>query len=414
MKHIQVDSQQMLDEAEALVCPDLHLQYGAWKNRGEIHGDSLHFLSEFCRLALKMKKLRFVIFPGDIFDVPYPEPYIVHQLYQFTEKLKFNKNCSSLFVLGQHDLPLNHRSKFHQELSSSVPLSSFDFFATYIQGSQFYSLDNVEYDFRPIRTSESDKTIVIRGLHYRKDKEELISLLQKSKSDILVMHNSWKNFFKNDHFLSVEEAINLTGCKLLISGDYHQHFAQSFEGESGPCLFLSPGSSCMQSIDEEPDKKCFSFKITNDSIFYSSHPIVSRPKHTIRGHSLEEISALFDRFEESSKDLPEIIRKPIVVAFESSEEDIRVIRELNRERFHLFFQNAQSNHLPSVSLREIAQDNDYIGWIREVVSKYLSEQGIYTDSLRDDLEAQVRELVLSSNPRNHIDRLIQSILGDLN
>jgi hypothetical protein len=107
---------------------------------------------------------------------------------------------------------------------------------------------------------------------------------------------------------------------LLGVGDYHEHRVLKTLGANGQSLtVLSPGSTCMQKINEPPIKHFF---VIYDDLSFTSQPFLSRPFLDIPSildtDGLEDFEATIGNQLDEVRDsaatakLPESVRKPIV------------------------------------------------------------------------------------------------------
>jgi DNA repair exonuclease SbcCD nuclease subunit len=95
------------------------------------------------------------------------------------------------------------------------------------------------------------------------------------QTDVLVLHQPWLEFM-GQHLPSDGSLVELVPphVKLVITGDFHVHKRLVIDRPGGPLVVLSPGSSTIQSIKEDPKKYFF---IVYDDLSFESVPLTGRP-----------------------------------------------------------------------------------------------------------------------------------------
>jgi DNA repair exonuclease SbcCD nuclease subunit len=151
---------------------------------------------------------------------------------------------------------------------------------------------------------------------------ELQTALAKFKdsgADALMCHQAWREIsppMASTHgaFTDIPEA------RLVITGDLHKTILKTFTGADGQdMLVVSPGSGCIQAINEPVDK--YAMAILEDGTF---HPfqLPTRVVHdtgeimtdTELEYVLDNATTTITELLERSADLPEQLRRPILRA----------------------------------------------------------------------------------------------------
>lgn len=133
---------------------------------------------------------------------------------------------------------------------------------------------------------------------------------------------------------------------LLVIGDYHSHEQHIYKGKQGQDLtVLSPGSTCMQAINEEPQKHIYRLY---DDLSYESVElktrIVLRAPSILDGEALEafigEVEGQLQKAWDEAHDmgLPENMRLPIIIVPYNPliSDAYRRIKRAVGEKGHLF------------------------------------------------------------------------------
>lgn len=201
---------------------DAHLADGAWQGR-DIRGDAYFSFSQIIDHALKIQAAA-VVSAGDLVDRQRNRSAPISFLLQHLARLDA-AGIPFLYVQGQHDWD---DPPWLAGVRSTVWLDRkiFDL----ADGTRLYGLD------------------------YR-HRDELAALLAAIPSpatgdkaiDILVAHQTWAEIADSDEIAQGSAAGLPVG--VVVSGDYHQPLSWP-----GPPVVYSPGSTCLQSIDEPQDK----------------------------------------------------------------------------------------------------------------------------------------------------------------
>jgi len=264
---------------------DWHLAPGAWKKAPQIRGDSYFALEQIVDLALQFG-VKAVCCAGDLTDDPRPDAETVkvmrHQLDRLEESGK-----KVPFIRGQHDgltgppwLSAVHDGPHYCHRGTAE-----------IAGVQVYGLDYMPPD------------------EFRRALDEV-----EPGTDVLMTHQVWKDWIPWRNNAPLLEELVLCGPKarFCVTGDFHHHLAVN----RGEVTILSPGSACMQALDEPPEKRVW---LMYDDLSVQSVPLLSRPFHSITVETPEDleravadVSPYMDMYCRTPGDLPEGVRVPIV------------------------------------------------------------------------------------------------------
>lgn len=265
---------------------DLHLQPCAWANRPEISGDayeSLKFIVHYCR-----EHSLPLVLGGDVFDKKRPDPGTVGLAYQ------------QLHGMEQDGLPVYYIQGNH-DASSNVPWLACHTWPTHLQ------IASAEFG-----------AFNCRGLDWQPSSLIKQALGELPPTDILVTHQAWEDFIPFKAEASFSDVRNVS---LLLTGDYHvMKFVDGVTQQGQPLRVVSPGSTCMQAINEAPDK--YAVVVQSDGDRLDAVPIRIPTRRLIRRDNLldEEtfnqfINSLPDMLEKMRDEvaaLPDAIRVPLL------------------------------------------------------------------------------------------------------
>lgn len=214
----------------AVFFADAHLDRGAWLNRPDLFGDSMHAFSYICNFAIKHRIPLFGA--GDLIDVKKPSPEVVEFVRSRLAKLE-NAGCNFYFTQGQH------------EYSADLPwFCAIHAWPTWLN-HKFVSIGSANVyglDWRPADSVKTALSNIPEGV------------------DILLCHQVWEDFMGQ-----------VTGCECAFSdvpvvdtiftGDFHQNKLVKTIGKDGQrMLVISPGSTNLRKINEPVDKYFYVLK----------------------------------------------------------------------------------------------------------------------------------------------------------
>lgn len=308
------------------VSSDWHLEKNAWAKYPELSGDAYYSLAQIVDTCVAQHIP--LVAPGDLFDKPYPDARSVWEAMRQMDRMQ-DESLPVLYIQGQH------------ERSREQPWLGLHGWPIYLHQNTV-SLGNLSFC----------------GLDYTRPDELATKLDQVCCGhDILVCHQVWQDFnlYGQDGYLSMIPCV-----KAVFTGDYHRHDRIVVAGrDTQQMLVLSPGSICMQAIDEPPDK---SFFILYDDLSVESVQLKTRPFH---GFDLTEpelieefLGSVNSGFLEPDTSLPEEISKPIVsVKYCDAVDAYRRIVEAVGSRAHLFMRPIHKASAVQQSNQEQDQTN---------------------------------------------------------
>lgn len=261
-----------------ILSADWHVAPGAWRHKG-VTGDAYHALHQIVHHAIQHGVD--VVGAGDLYDTDDPDPKSVALVQGLCDALE-HAGRKLYYIEGQHE---RHRG-----------------------GGRWLGVHDMPVHLTP------DATHVVAGLRVCgfdwTPPAGLPAVYDQVRAhgdlDLLVCHQVWTEFMGYSGEASLADA---PAARLTVTGDYHVSKLVDVAGRR----VLSPGSICMQSINEEPEK---SFFVLDDA--FNLHAIPLQTRHVGRfslasDDDLEQFLA--DRPWEVLLDdpaLPPNLRKPIV------------------------------------------------------------------------------------------------------
>ena len=290
---------------------DTHLQPCAWVKHPELRGDAYCSFAQIvdycCAHNLNL------VLGGDIFDKHRPDPDSVQFLLQQAERLRSNDHVL-MFVQGDHDYQATtpwtaigrHAVSLHQLVCAA---GSFN----------VYGLDWASRD----RLGAALATI-------------------PANTDILVMHEAWEEL---QGIGQTEGRIaDIPHVKVLLTGDYHVALRKDVQTPDSRCIRVySPGSTCMQAVDEQPDKSFLLVGECDGEVQVQRIPLLTRRKLVLNYQTEAQLvgdlqNCVLDNWLTAQPVLPPEISKPILrVTFNDEIPNAwQRISDVAASRFHLF------------------------------------------------------------------------------
>jgi predicted phosphodiesterase len=217
------ERQLMSNKATLLLMADAHLAVQTWKTYSA-YGDSFVSFSAAIDIAIN-KGVDSIICAGDLFDETRNSSEPIVFFKKELDRLGLASPAAFYYVQGQHEM-------------QKTPWASIAHNAVHLH----------------------EKTIevggmCIRGLDYQptaKLKEALAAV--PANVDILVAHQVWADLM-GTHLPSQASAADVHHARHLWTGDFHDVVQRTVTRADGqPISILSPGSMCMQAINERTDK----------------------------------------------------------------------------------------------------------------------------------------------------------------
>lgn len=248
----------------AVVTSDCHLQERAWASRPMLNGDAIWafecIVDHACKLDVP------IIGAGDLIDKQENSSSVPGFIRRMMDQC-YQSLVPVYFIQGQHEL---QGDPWLSELSD-WPLWLHDEQRGAVPPFGGYKLCGI--DWTPAG-----------------ELEEWLSKVPEN-TDILVMHQVCQEFMGSITTPELSWGMIPNHVKLLIIGDYHgEHQRLEKERPDGSKLIiLSPGSTCMQAIDEPPVKKFFVLydDLSTESVLIPSRPYL-RPPDILLDEDLDE------------------------------------------------------------------------------------------------------------------------------
>ena len=253
---------------------DLHLQPCAWRGRASLRGDAYYALDQLVELSQRYGCP--IVLGGDIFDSSRPDPESAERFRRFCTHVT-GIGQQVWHILGNHDAS----DPGWPDVLGSLRLRGHGL----VNGIRFYGLD-----YTP--------------------RSQLRAELSKVPADsILICHLAWKELAGGAHW---EGSLVDVPCRHVLSGDLHKRMMIH-----EPRLAFSPGSTCMQSIDEEHEKTVLYLDTTGGAVTGRMLPLRSRPVYRLKAMTaqmLDEACVWLQTPGNRPVDatLPQEIQQPIV------------------------------------------------------------------------------------------------------
>jgi DNA repair exonuclease SbcCD nuclease subunit len=293
---------------------DLHLQPCAWVKHPTLRGDAYESFRQIVDFCIQVRIP--LILGGDIFDSKRPDPLSVRYFGQQVARM-FEADQNVSFIQGDHDF--HPHAPWPTVSGMAIPLNGMSVTAG---GYNIFGLDWTPRDSLPAALCS-----VPEG------------------TDFLVTHQAWQEI---QGIGQVEGSVtHIPHANFLLTGDYHVALQKDVQAEDGRGVQVwSPGSICMQSIDERYEKSFLVIGIEEGDLVVRREPLLTRMKFDLIYNTEEEFAAdlvnrhVFDEIiaDERLEHLPECIRKPIVrVTFNDEIPDALTRIEAAADgRFHIF------------------------------------------------------------------------------
>lgn len=229
------------DKLDAIWTADAHVDDFVWNNR-PIQGDSYFAFSQLVDLAIRYEAD--LIGAGDMLDRKYngsgPIVFLARELRRLEDHGR-----KLYYIQGQHE------RQFRPWLEIGLDA------VVHVHGTEF-QVGNTKY----------------WGLDYQSGLRlpEYLDRVPRGV-DVLVCHQVWQEFIPVGN--PQGSLVQVPHVKKILTGDYHVSCVRTLAAEDGRLISVySPGSTCMQSINEPPVKSCFG--VDSDGNVYTL-PLRSRP-----------------------------------------------------------------------------------------------------------------------------------------
>lgn len=294
----------------AVIAADTHLAPRAWASHPGISGDAYYSFKQIIDFCWESELP--LILAGDVFDKTRIDPATISSTRILIERMrKMDRRIH--YIQGQHELDridpwLNAISDWPRHIHAQT---------AHISGINLYGLDWTPAD---------------------QVKEEFDKL--PPTTDLLVAHQVWKDLMGRNIGDAECSFSDVPFVHMIATGDYHRHLNFiATNQQCKPVKILSPGSICMQSIDENPAKFIF---ILNDSLVATSHQLKTRQCFRFTINTQEELEIFLENniaqiIVPQENVAPEIARNIVHVLYLSSipEAYTRISNALSK-KVHLF------------------------------------------------------------------------------
>lgn len=228
---------------------DLHMQPCAWKSRRTLCGDALNSFEQLLSVAAYLKVP--LVLGGDIFDSKTPDPAT---LAQAGVLLRNSSGLPALYyVQGDHD----RTNPPWLSLLGDPRVRYVSGTSDVLQDGSVYALD---WD-TPTAYVESLATI-------------------PDSAKILITHQYWDELMTGARVNAVSR-VSLSSIPRhinhLFTGDMHRTATIAKPSQADWLNIYSPGSTCMQSIDEWPDKYAFIVTHSPANLGVIPYKLATRP-----------------------------------------------------------------------------------------------------------------------------------------
>ena len=239
-----------------VIASDLHLRPQTWVKHPELRGDAYCALQQIVDLCLQ-RGLPLLLL-GDIFDSARPDSQSVQFFVEQMQRLHA-ANLHVAYVQGNHD----YATPPWPDVAKLKHLNR--------------QLDHIG-------------PCLFYGLDYTTDPAAAFQQIPEA-ANVLVAHQAWAEIQSVGH--TDAKAPDLpANIRIVLTGDYHMTGLYTGTNSAGlPVTFLSPGSTCLQALNEPPDKYCYLMSWTYDRPEFELHQLKSRPLFRMRVATADELDA---------------------------------------------------------------------------------------------------------------------------
>lgn len=343
-------------------CADLHLEDGAWASKSSIYGDSYYSFKQIVNFCIENKLP--LILGGDVLERKQNQARPIAKLCEGLSRLQ-EEQIRVYYIQGNHEYDRN------------APWLSVHPWPIHLHNVsvQFHGKNVWGLDWLP--------------------KGDIQKALQEvpEDTDILITHQVWKDFMGN---------IGRTECDLtdvhhvqvVLSGDFHvTKVAESTNAQGKPIKMLSPGSTAMQDMGEDPHKSFFVICEHEGQIVFSPKKLDTRAAKTYVVKDSETLDALCAGG--FAKDIEHMIntagfhpdiRKPLVkVKFDKRLPDAFMrITTVIGESAHLFCEAITDKVQPRTTTAKETVRNDLLSALADLLGGNLDAYNLAAALLNSD------------------------------
>jgi hypothetical protein len=236
-----------MPEPILVMSSDTHLWKRAWARHQDLCDDSYKSLEQIVDLAVKLGVP--LLLAGDIIDKQKPDPETVSVLVSQITSME-SSGLALYYTQGQHEYDANTPwlgalsdwpTHIHEK---TVKLDK-------VGGVSIYGLD-----WTPANAVKAKLAAVPRN------------------TTLLVCHQVWTDFMGDKPGTAECSLSDVHNTRMVLTGDYHSHVRKKAKNAQGePLEVFSPGSTCMQSIDEDPSKYVY---VLSDDMSVASYKLDTR------------------------------------------------------------------------------------------------------------------------------------------
>jgi hypothetical protein len=246
-------------------CADLHLEDGAWASKSAIYGDAYYSFDQIIEYCIAHKLP--LILGGDVLERKQNLARPITKLCRGLSRMQ-HAQLNVYYIQGNHEYDRN------------APWLSIHPWPIHLHDTGVF--------FGP------QNDINVYGLDWlpRGEIQEAFKTLVPEDTDILVTHQVWKDFMGN---------VGRTECELtevhhvqvVLAGDFHvTKVAESVNAQGQPIRMLSPGSTAMQDMGEDPHKSFFVICEHEGQIVFAPKKLKTRGAKTYVVKDIETLDAL--------------------------------------------------------------------------------------------------------------------------
>lgn len=377
---------------------DAHLSPKIWLSR-DIRNDAYNSFSKIVDFSINTGVP--MVSAGDMLDSASPDPETVNFLRKQLSRLAA-ANLKLYLVHGQHDMI--HPSwasvvDFHNcvELLHKRMVS--------IGGKNFYGLD--------YQTSST----------WNKEAADV-----PDDVDVLILHQT----LTDTEFMGALGEVSLAHVlspKMIIVGDYHKNIEKDIYTLRGHnCRVISPGSTHIRAIDEQPDKYYY---VVNDDLTYKRYRIPTRrvvvlDKLTGESDALERLQEFGKSRKTGEKGFSKKTKPIVVLRGRNSKamaRSTKILDQINQLDVHAFFRGMPDEksakdavvNSPSkvrtmdiaITAGEIMEDDDAIGFVchlfRRGPKSARAMMKATVQSILDNVEIDFKKLSFSDDVSQNED-----------
>jgi hypothetical protein len=315
----------------AVLTADLHLgTRGPWPSRPEIAGDAEYSFTQIVDYAVS-KEARCIVAAGDLFDSAQPDPKTMRFFARQMDVLQ-DAGVGFYFIQGNHEkrIPVAWADIHEWPVLLHGKLVDID-----ASGFRMYGINSVS----SARLQEE--------------------LRHVPRCELLVTHQLWEEVADLGAALCQGSLRDIPPkTELVLTGDVH--IARDFRVDTTAghrVRVLSPGSTSMRKIDEDPDKSFYSLTLSGmadgykiESIPFRTRPVWTAAPLDTSSHLKDALDRVIDKrlvkVARQVKRLPLDLQVPLVhftVCRELADQGaIEAIREKIGDRAHLFFRETKA------------------------------------------------------------------------